>query len=232
MTPAASTPSGRAATAPAEKTRQPAYPDRSMGKTPDLAGAHGDQLNDLEELIERLLTPAAPAPYASASIASTVESGPSSYPGALCENDSNATGAYLNQFKEIVELIERLPAAPELIGDLLNWRPTSYNDYFAAQAMSGIASSADVYASLNRHTGKRFAGVAGDLDSKALGAAAAIRRHYKAHGEARPDIMMEICGRAGKNLREALGKASSLAKPEPGVTGGAGARGRVTAPQA
>jgi hypothetical protein len=28
--------------------------------------------------------------------------------------------------------------------------------------------------------------------------------------------MLEICDRAGKNLREALGKASSLAKPRPG----------------
>lgn len=232
MMPAASTPCGRAAAAPAEEAREPAYPDRSMGQGPAFAGAHGDQLNHLEELIERLLTPAAPAPYASASIASTEQSGPSSHPGALCENDSNATGAYLNQFKEIVELIERLPAAPELIGDLLNWHPTSYDDYFAAQAMSGIASSADVYASLNRHAGKRFAGVAGDLDSKAVGAAAAIRRHYKAHGEARPDIMLEICDRAGKNLREALGKASSLATPEPGAADGAVARGRLSAPQA
>jgi hypothetical protein len=68
---------------------------------------------------------------------------------------------------------------------------------------------------LNRYLGKRFAGVAGGLDSKAVGAAAAIRLHYT-HGEARPDIMLEICDRAGKNLREELGKASSLAKPGPG----------------
>jgi len=95
--------------------------------------------------------------------------------------------------------------------------PTSYNDYFAAQATLGRASAADVYASLNRYSGKRFEGVAEDLDSKALGAAAAIRRHYKAHGEARPDIMLEICDRAGKNLREALGKASSLAEPNSGT---------------
>jgi hypothetical protein len=104
-------------------------------------------------------------------------------------------------------LIERLPSAPELMGDLLNWRPTSYNDYFSAAAMPGRASAADVYASLNRFSQKSFEGVAGDLDCKALGAAAALRRHYKTHGEARPDIMMQICDRAGKNLREALGNS-------------------------
>jgi hypothetical protein len=161
------------------------------------------------------MTPAASTPAASVSPALPEETQPP-HPGTSTGNDSSVAGAYLNQFKEIVELIERLPDAPELIGDLLNWRPTSYNDYFAAQAMSGLASSADVYASLNRYSGKRFAGLAGDLDSKAVGAAAVIRRHYKTHGEARPDIMLEICDRAGKNLRKALGKASSLAKPSPG----------------
>jgi hypothetical protein len=201
-----------------------------MGQDPDLAGAHVDQLNDLVELIERVLTPVASAPPGQAATASTEESGPSSVPPETSNGrDSNVTGAYLNQFKEIVELIERLPAAPELIGDILNWRPTSYNDYFAAQAMSGLASSADVYASLNRHAGKRFAGAAGDLDSKAVGAAAAIRRHYKTHGEARPDIMLEICDRAGKNLREALGKANSLANPETGEVDGGVTRGRASA---
>jgi len=156
-------------------------------------------------------TPAAPASPA------LPEETQSPHPGTSMGQDSSS--AYLNQFKEIVELIERLPGAPELIGDLLSWRPTSYNDYFTAQAMSGLASSADVYASLNRNSGKGFAGLAGDLDSKAVGAAAAIRRHYKTHGEARPDIMLEICDRAGKNLREALGKASSLAQPRPGDDG-------------
>jgi hypothetical protein len=161
------------------------------------------------------MTPAASTPAASASPALPEETQPP-HPGASRGQDSSDAGAYLNQFKEIVELIERLPGAPELIGDLLNWRPTSYNDYFAAQAMSGLAFAADVYASLTRHSGKRFAGLAGDLDSKALGAAALIRHHYKTHGEARPDIMLEICDRAGKNLREALGKASSLTNPRPG----------------
>jgi hypothetical protein len=133
------------------------------------------------------------------------------------DQDTNLAGAYLNQFKEMVELIERLPSAPELIGDLLNWRPTSYNDYFISAAMPGRASAVDVYASSNRFSQNRFEGVAGDLDCKALGAPAAIRRHYKTHGEARPDILMEICDRAGKKFREALGKANSLANHDSGT---------------
>ena len=143
------------------------------------------------------MTPAASTPKTSNSSPMTEGSRPAPRPcGPMGQDqDTNLAGAYLNQFKEIVE---RLPSAPELMGDLLNWRPTSYNDYFSAAAMPGRASAADVYASLNRFSQKSFEGVAGDLDCKALGAAAALRRHYKTHGEARPDIMMQICDRAGK----------------------------------
>jgi hypothetical protein len=35
----------------------------------------------------------------------------------------------------MVKLIEQLPGTPELIGDLLIWQPTSYQDYFTASAM-------------------------------------------------------------------------------------------------
>ena len=72
---------------------------------------------------------------------------------------------------------------------------------------------ADVYASLNRCVRQNFEGVVVDLDCKALGAVAVIRRHYKTHGEARPDIMTDICARAGTHLREVLGKANDLCQP-------------------
>ncbi|MBO0734043.1 MAG: hypothetical protein J2P49_06945 [Methylocapsa sp.] len=143
-------------------------------------------------------------------------------PGSPAGPVKNPAGAYLDQFKTIVDLIERLPDRPELIGDLLNWRPASFDDYFASAALPGRASAADVCASLNRYSKNRFEGIVSDLDCKATGAAAAIRRHYKTHGEARPDIMLAICGRAGKNLREALGKANSLAKYAQGTGSGAG----------
>jgi hypothetical protein len=131
--------------------------------------------------------------------------------------DPGLTGAYLNQFDEMVRLIEQLPDTPELIGDILNWHPMSYQDYFNASAMPGRVSAADVYASLNRCVRQNFEGVVDDLDRKALGAVAVIRRHYKTHGEARPEIMTEICARAGTHLREVLGKANDLVSHIPGA---------------
>ena len=138
-------------------------------------------------------------------------------PAASADSDSGLTGAYLNQFTEMVKQIEQLPETPELIGDLLNWHATTYQDYFNASAMPGRVSAADVYASLNRCVRQNFEGVVDHLDRKALGAVAVIRRHYKTHGEARPDIMTGICARAGTHLREVLGKANDLVSPVPGT---------------
>jgi hypothetical protein len=134
--------------------------------------------------------------------AMTQEARPARHPGALrgngpANNDSagpvaqagpgsSLAGAYLNQFNEMVKLIERLPGTPELIGDLLIWQPTSYQDYFTASAMPGRASATDVYASLNRCVRQNFEDVVDDLERKALGALAAIRRHHKTHGESAP----------------------------------------------
>jgi hypothetical protein len=153
-------------------------------------------------------------------------------PAAPADSGSSLTGAYLNQFNEMVRLIEQLPQAPELIDDILNWHPTSYQDYFNASAMPGRVSAADVYASLNRCVRQNFEGVVDDLDCKALGAVAAIRRHYKTHGEARPDIMMEICARAGTHLREVLVKAHALVNHVPGTAANFAQRRKLRVSQA
>lgn len=153
-------------------------------------------------------------------------------PPASAGSDSSPPAAYLNQFNGMVKLIEQLPNTPELIDNVLNWHPTSYQDYFNASAMPGRVSAADVYASLNRCVRQNFEGVVDDLDRKALGAVAVIRRHYKTHGEARPDIMMEICARAGTHLREVLGKANDLVSHIPGTAGNFAQRRKLRVSQA
>lgn len=182
MTPTAKT--------PAEATPADMTPDET---TPAIVTSSG--------VIPADKPPAANPPEACLSLPS--QAGPSA-------SNASLTGTYLNQFDEMVKLIEKLPDRPELIGDIMNWQPMSYNDYFNAAAMPGRVSAADVYASLNRCMRQNFEGVAGDLDRKALGAVAVIRRHYRTHGEARPEIMTEICARAGTHLREVLGKANDL----------------------
>ncbi|HTV34496.1 MAG TPA: hypothetical protein VME69_15615 [Methylocella sp.] len=135
---------------------------------------------------------------------------------AVEENGGSLTAAYLDQFTAIVELIEQLPDRPERIDDLLNWQFVSYQDYFHAAAMPGRVSATDVYAALNRAMRANVEDTVDDLDRKALGAVAAIRRHYKTYGEARPDLMSEICVRASRHLREGLNRAQDLMRQVPG----------------
>jgi hypothetical protein len=156
----------------------------------------------------------------------------SAFPVAQAGPGSSLAGAYLNQFNEMVKLIEQLPGTPELIGDLLNWQPASYQDYFTASAMPGRASATDVYASLNRCVRQNFEDVVDDLERKALGALAAIRRHHKTHGESRPDIITDICARAGTHLREVLGKANDLVSYVPGGPGNFAPRRKLRVSQA
>jgi len=156
----------------------------------------------------------------------------STFPVAQAGPGSSLLGAYLNQFNEMVKLIGQLPGAPDLIVDLLNCQPTSYQDYFAASAMPGRASATDVYAALNRCVRQNFEDVLDDLNRKALGALAAIRRHHKTHGESRPDIITDICARAGTHLRDVLGKANDLVSYVPGGPGNFAPRRKLRVSQA
>ncbi len=60
---------------------------------------------------------------------------------AIVNPASGLANDYLNLFNEIVMLIEQLPQMPELIDDILRWRPVSYQSYFANSVLPGRASA-------------------------------------------------------------------------------------------
>jgi hypothetical protein len=129
---------------------------------------------------------------------------------AIVNPASGLANDYLNLFNEIVMLIEQLPAMPELIEDILRWRPVTYQDYFALSVLPGRTSALDAYATLDGNFRRDFEIVVADLDRRAVGAVVAIRRHYKVTGVVSPESMAYICERAGEALREVLLKATSL----------------------
>src|ERR1700686_5113082 len=77
--------------------------------------------------------------------APAARTGPSAAPGAGLESRAAAlvnpasglANDYLNLFNEIVMVIEQLPEMPELIDDLLAWRPTTYIEYFTRSVLPG-----------------------------------------------------------------------------------------------
>jgi hypothetical protein len=129
---------------------------------------------------------------------------------AIVNPASGLANDYLNLFNEIVMLIEQLPAMPELIGDILKWRPVTYQSYFAKSILPGRISALEAYAKLDGSFRRDFEAVVADLDRRAVGAVVAIRREYKKQHNTASPAMIEICERAGTALREALLTASDL----------------------
>jgi hypothetical protein len=129
---------------------------------------------------------------------------------AIVNPASGLANDYLNLFNEIVMLIEQLPTMPELIEDIMQWRPVTYQDYFAKSILPGRTSALQAYAALDGSFRRDFESVVSDLDRRAVGAVVAIRRQYKTTGVVSPQSMADLCERAGETLREVLLKATSL----------------------
>ncbi len=122
---------------------------------------------------------------------------------------SGLANDYLNLFNEIVMLIETLPTMPDLFEDIQRWRPTSYRDYFRRSILPGRGSAIDNYDRLDARFRRSFEAVVADLDRRSTGAVAAVRRQFKIHN-GDPELLADICQRAGANIRDALDKATSL----------------------
>jgi hypothetical protein len=128
---------------------------------------------------------------------------------ALVNPASGLANDYLNLFNEIVMLIEQLPEMPELIHDLLAWRPTSYQDYFTRSILPGRHSALDAYAELDTRFRQKFELIVAELDRMATGSVALIRRHLRKKGMSDPEGLGELCARAGAAIRNVLERATA-----------------------
>jgi len=127
---------------------------------------------------------------------------------ALVNPASGLANDYLNLFNEIVMLVEQLPTMPELFEDVQRWRPTSYRDYFRRSVLPGRESALEAYDRLDARFRQNFEAVVAELDRRATGAVAAVRRQFK--GENDPEALSALCERAGASIREVLDQATML----------------------
>lgn len=129
---------------------------------------------------------------------------------ALVNPASGLANDYLNLFNEIVMLVEQLPNVPELFEDIQRWRPTSYQDYFHRSVLPGRTSAIDTYDRLDARFRRDFETVVEELDRRATGAVAAVRRQFKTQGDNDTEAFAALCERAGASIREVLDKATML----------------------
>lgn len=129
---------------------------------------------------------------------------------ALVNPASGLANDYLNLFNEIVMLIEQLPSMPELMADLLAWKPITYNDYFQQSPLPGKESALDAYSRLDGRFRHDFEEIVAELDRIATGAVASIRRHHRVRGDSDPDGLAAACERFGATLRNVLHRATNI----------------------
>ena len=129
---------------------------------------------------------------------------------ALVNAASGLANDFLNIYFEIVMLIEQLPVMPELIDDILKWRPVSYRDYFHSSSLPGRADAIETYKGLDERFRNQFEAVLAELDSKAVGTVAAIRHINKAKSSAAIESLDALCGRASESMHVTLDKATNL----------------------
>lgn len=127
---------------------------------------------------------------------------------ALVNPASGLANDYLNLFNEIVMLIEQLPTMPELFEDIQKWRPISYRDYFRRSILPGRGPALEAYDKLDARFRQSFETVVADLDRRAVGAVAAVRRQFR--GEPDPEGLATLCERAGQSIREVLDTATMI----------------------
>ena len=107
-------------------------------------------------------------------------------------------------------MLEQIPQMPELLEDLLAWRPMSYKEYFAQSKLAGRHSALEAYDRLNPSFRRRFETFVAELDVIALASVASVRRQFKNGVPEDMDRVTTICHRAGEKMRIILIRASRL----------------------
>ena len=73
---------------------------------------------------------------------------------------SGIANDYLNHFNEVLLLIENLPTLlPEMLDELLEWRPVTYREYFAKSLLPGSARALEIYEGLDESFRREFEGI-------------------------------------------------------------------------
>jgi hypothetical protein len=124
---------------------------------------------------------------------------------------SGIANDYLNHFNEILLLIENLPTLlPEMLDELLQWRPITYREYFAKSLLPGSASALQIYDRLDEGFRREFESIIDGINAMAMASIDVIRAHRNLAGELDPSKVSDFCENASSAIRSALNRAADL----------------------
>lgn len=130
---------------------------------------------------------------------------------SLVNPASGIANDYLNHFNEILLLIENLPTLlPEMLDELLCWRPLTYREYFARSLLPGSSVALQIYDSIDEGFRRDFESIIDGVNAMALASIEVIRAHRTPAGELDPSKVSDFCENASNAIRSALNRAADL----------------------
>jgi hypothetical protein len=130
---------------------------------------------------------------------------------ALCNPNSGIANDYLNHFNEILLLIENLPALlPEMVEEVLAWKPVSYRDYFTRSNLPGKEEALEIYDALDPDFRKDFENMVELLDTIVVRSIAIVAENQRPDGTIDADAIEDVCQELSADMRTVLNRAADL----------------------
>jgi hypothetical protein len=130
---------------------------------------------------------------------------------ALVNPASGIANDYLNHFNEALLLIENLPALlPEMIDEILAWRPVGYREYFTSSPLPGSAATLEIYDTLDDDFRKDFESMIVILNQIITDSIEVIKASRRPDGTLEPDEMSGVCETLSTKLRRVLDRTADL----------------------
>jgi hypothetical protein len=130
---------------------------------------------------------------------------------ALVNPASGIANDYLNHFNEILLLIENLPALlPEMIDEILAWKPVSYREYFSNSPLPGSVKTLEIYDSLDEEFRVDFESMVKILDKIILESIKIVTDARRPDGTLDPGDVEDVCETLSAKLRLVLDRTADL----------------------
>ena len=129
----------------------------------------------------------------------------------LVNPSSGIANDFLNQYNEILLLVENLPVLlPEMIEDLLAWKPRNYEEYFQSSPLAGGHLAIEIYQALDGAFKERFEAQIAKINVLASKAIIVIGNQLHEPDEMRAQDIEAFCEEISAKLRAEIEKAVDL----------------------
>jgi hypothetical protein len=124
---------------------------------------------------------------------------------------SGIANDFLNQYNEILLLVENLPVLiPEMVEELMAWKPKNYREYFETSPLPGGDIAIKIYQSLNPSFRNLFEAHVQSINAFANTAISVIGDQQHATHDLSHEYIEAFCSEISKILRAEIEKANDF----------------------